>query len=647
MHFAHSRSPFAVLITRCAVSALLFVAALVATASPALAQMRGQVYVSGLHQPVAFVQDPTNPAIQFVVQKEGVIRVVSGGALQPGAFLDLSADISTDGERGLVSLAFPPDAATSRRFFVAFANTSGNLVVSRFHRSLDPLAADKSSRFDLQWSTGERSIPHPHTLHYGANLVFGPDGLLFVGTGDGGEPNDASHNAQNTGSLLGKMLRIDVNVGDGDVEGFDIPAGNPFAGGGGAPEIWSIGFRNPWRFSIDDPARGGTGALIIADVGEDAIEELNYEPAGRPGRNYGWRNREGAHDHALDPPPAYGPLTDPIFEYDHGFGRSITGGYVYRGAGIPAMQGRYIFADFVRGKVCSLALNVDPASGEATASDLREHTSEINSGALLRMISSFGLDANGEIYAINYLDGTIVALKASTPPAPVLRIETPINGATVRQPFTISGWALDPAAANPGIGTIHVWAFPAVPGPARFIGVASYGISRPDVAAIYGPQFVQTGFTIPARGLPPGGYWIAAYGWVNAVQNFTAVATAFVNIEPAGVVTVDTPANGSTVDSAFMVAGWAIDPAAVSGAGVSTIHIWGFRADGTQTVFLGVPQMFNRPDVGAAFGSQFLHSGYGTIVTTLSPGTWWIAVYAMSAVSGQFDATQAFWVVVR
>ena len=289
---------------KCALSAL--VVSLV-TAAPVRAQLRGQVFVSGLIHPLAFVQDPANAGVQFVVQKEGIIRVVLNGSLQSGAFLDLSDQISTDGERGLLGLAFPADAATNGRFFVSFADINGNLVVARFHRSLDPLLADPASRFDLQWSTGVRAIPHPENLHYGANLIFAPDGLLFVGTGDGGELNDASHHAQNPASLLGKLLRIDVNVGDGDPEGFDVPAGNPFLGGGGAPEVWAIGLRNPWRSSFDDPARGGTGALIIGDVGESAIEELNYEPAGRPGRNYGWRNREGAHDHELDPPPGVRP----------------------------------------------------------------------------------------------------------------------------------------------------------------------------------------------------------------------------------------------------------------------------------------------------------------------------------------------------
>ena len=626
---------------KCALSAL--VVSLV-TAAPVRAQLRGQVFVSGLIHPLAFVQDPANAGVQFVVQKEGVIRIVQNGSLLSGAFLDLSGQISTDGERGLLGLAFPPDAATSGRFFVSFADINGNLVVARFHRSPDPLVADPASRFDLQWSTGSRAIPHPENLHYGANLIFAPDGLLFIGTGDGGEPNDASHHAQNPASLLGKLLRIDVSVGDGDPEGFDVPAGNPFLGGGGAPEVWAIGLRNPWRSSFDDPARGGTGALIIADVGENAVEELNYEPAGRPGRNYGWRNREGAHDHELDPPPAYDPLTDPVFEYDHGFGRSITGGYVYRGTANPAMSGRYVFGDFVRGKVLSIAINVDGA-GEGIASDFRDHTSEVTATAQLRGISSFGTDAAGEIYAVNYFDGTIVALRPATAQAPLLQVDSPASGSQMRQPFALSGFALDPAASNPGISTIHVWAFSST-GQARFIGVANYGLSRPDVAAVYGPQFTASGYSINVKGLPPGDYLVGLYAWVNSTQNFSAVASLSVTVVPAGIVVVDVPASGSTLNPAFYVAGWAIDPAAPTGTGVSTIHMWGFNADGT-ALFLGVPDVVDRPDVAAYFGSQqFLHSGYAKVVN-LTPGTWWIGVYVQSAVSGQFDASQAFWVVVR
>jgi glucose/arabinose dehydrogenase len=646
MHFVLGRKFENLTSPRCALTAL---AVILLSAVPVSAQLRGQILVSGLTHPVAFVQDPTNPAVQYVVQKEGVIRTVHNGSLLPTPFLDLSDAITTDGERGLLCLAFPPDAAATGRFFVSFADSEGSLVVSRFQRSGDPLVADRSTRFDLQWSTGGRAIPHTENIHYSGNLIFGPDGLLFIGVGDGGEPNDASHQAQATSSLLGKLLRVDVNVGGDDPKGLNIPAGNPFIDGGGAPEVWAIGLRNPWRFSIDDPARGGTGALLLTDVGEDTIEELNYEPTGRPGRNYGWRNREGAHDHASDPPPAYGPLTDPMFEYDHGFGRSITGGFVYRGTGNAAMSGRYIFGDFVRGKICSIAIAVD-GNGEGIASDLRDHSSEVGASVAFRTISSFGIDASGEIYAVNYADGTIIALK---PPAaqpvprdPVIQVDTPSNGTHVRQPFTITGYALDPSAPNPGIGTIHVWAFSST-GQARFLGVATYGLSRPDIAAIYGPQFTASGYSIEIKGLAPGDYLIGLYAWVNAAQNFTVMGSLAVTIDPSGMIAVDLPTAETEVASTFIIAGWALDPAAVSGTGVSTIHMWGFRAEDGAAVFLGVPDTQERPDVAQVFGQQFRLAGYGKIINTLTPGTWWISVYALSSLSGQFDSARMFWVTVR
>ena len=234
---------------KCAVSALCLFLIL---PSPADAQFRGQLYVSGLTRPVAFVQDPSNASVQFVVELGGTIRVIQGGTLLSAPFLDLRGAVGSGGERGMLSLAFPPGAAESGRFFVTFVNTAGNTVVARFYRSANPLVADASTRFDLQWSTGERFIAHPETLHYGGNLVFGAEGYLYIGTGDGGEPDDASHQAQNLSKLHGKLLRINVNVGDGDPEGLDIPPDNPFAGGP-VPEIWSIGLRNPWRFTLDDP----------------------------------------------------------------------------------------------------------------------------------------------------------------------------------------------------------------------------------------------------------------------------------------------------------------------------------------------------------------------------------------------------------
>jgi glucose/arabinose dehydrogenase len=206
------------------------------------------------------------------------------------------------------------------------------------------------------------------------------------------------------------MLRIDVNVPDTHPTGYQVPATNPFASGApiaARPEIWAFGLRNPWRYSFDDPARGGTGALVIADVGQNQWEEIDYEPANRGGRNYGWRNREGLHDNVTSRPAAYLPLVDPIHEYDHTVGQSITGGYVYRGASLPAsFKGRYFFADFVQGRVWSIALTVD-ATGEARASALIEHTAELSTSARFGSVSSFGMDGDGELYLVSYSLGRI------------------------------------------------------------------------------------------------------------------------------------------------------------------------------------------------------------------------------------------------
>src|SRR5262245_28945208 len=300
------------------------------------AQLRTRVYVTGLTTPVAFVQDPTDRDVKFIVQQDGRIRVFRGTTLLPTDFLNLASTIVSGGEQGLLGLAFPPDAATNRRFFVHFTDRGGNIVDSRFRRSGDPLVADPASRFDLRWGgpSGAAYIPHPFGNHNAGHLAFGPDGYVYIGQGDGGSADDPGNRAQTPTELLGKMLRIDVGVGDDDPVGYRIPPDNPFVGTGTRPEIWAFGLRNPWRYNFDDPARGGTGALVIADVGQNAWEEVDYEPAGRGGRNYGWRNREGAHAYIGSRPPAFLPLVDPIHEYNHSVGASITGGFVYRGSAL-------------------------------------------------------------------------------------------------------------------------------------------------------------------------------------------------------------------------------------------------------------------------------------------------------------------------
>jgi len=403
---------------------LLLLSSLVTTGHARVSALHARVFASGFSSPVLFLQDPTDRTVQFVVEQGGRIRVVRSGSVLPTDFLDLRNSISAGGERGLLGMAIPGDG--SGRIFVNFTNPAGDTVVARFRRSSNPLIADAASRFDLHWSGGAAVIPQPYSNHNGGNLVFGIDGYLYVGMGDGGSGDDPEHRAQNLSELLGKMLRIDVGVPDADPSGFRIPPDNPYASGGGRPEIWSVGLRNPWRFSFDDPSRGGTGALVIGDVGQNQYEEVDYEPRGRGGRNYGWRNREGAHDNVTSRPPAFLPLVDPIHEYTHAVGQSITGGFVYRGRSLGTdFVGRYFFADYVQGRVWSIGLTVDAQTGEAQASGLVEHTSELSADTPVGNVSSFGLDGDGELYVVSYSRGAVLRLFGQTtaPTAPTgLRI---------------------------------------------------------------------------------------------------------------------------------------------------------------------------------------------------------------------------------
>ena len=393
------------------------VIALTVTPPAALAQLRGELVAGGFTQPVGFVQDPTDHSVFLVVQQDGRVRVLRSGTVQATDYLDLRGVVLNSGEQGLLGFAFAPDYATSGRVFVNFVNLAGHTVIARFTRSAsNPLRAEPSSRFDFLWPGGQRQIIQPFANHNGGNLVFGPDGYLYIGMGDGGSGNDPFHNAQNPQTLLGKMLRLDVRVPDNDPEGYNIPPSNPFAGTPGVlGEIWSFGLRNPWRYSFDNPSRGGTGAMLIGDVGQGGWEEIDYEPAGRGGRNYGWRNREGAHNNVTNLPAFSTPLIDPVHEYPHGAGASVTGGFVYRGTELGAgTRGRYFFADFVQSRIWSVRLAAGPG-GEATATDVREHTAELGVGTAMRLPSSFGEGADGELYVVSYL-GTVHRLRGTGPP---------------------------------------------------------------------------------------------------------------------------------------------------------------------------------------------------------------------------------------
>ena len=382
-----------------------------AHAQPAL---RARLLGEGFTRPVAVVVDPVVPGAVHVVQQDGLVLTFVNGAPRATPFLDLTSVVTEiHDERGLLGMAFPPDAAATGRVFVNFTNRTGagNTVVARFTRSAaDPLVVDMASRFDLMWpATGggrQPFITQPFANHNGGNLAFGPDGYLYIGMGDGGAGDDPDNLAQTPTSLLGKMLRIDV--AGNPPNGYRIPPGNPDFTmvnppiTNALPEIWSFGLRNPWRYSFDNVGPGATGALVIGDVGQGAREEINYEPAGRGGSNYGWSVFEGRIENPATAGrmPAYLPVTEPIFDYPRTSGNVITGGYVYRGTRLGGFyQGRYFYADCGSGRIWSLGLTIG-SMGDAVASDNRDHTAEL--GGPFRCITSFARDGAGELYFMDF-----------------------------------------------------------------------------------------------------------------------------------------------------------------------------------------------------------------------------------------------------
>jgi glucose/arabinose dehydrogenase len=312
------------------------------------------------------------------VEKTGAIRIISDGVLLPDPFLDLSSRISNGDEQGLLGMAFDPDYATTGRFIVHFTDPAGNTTLSRFQVSANPDVADPASELVIL------TAAQPFANHNGGQVAFGPDGFLYLGLGDGGSGGDPGNRGQDLTDLLGSILRIDVR----STEPYAVPADNPFVQSG-APEVWSYGLRNPWRFSFDR----ATGDLYIADVGERAWEEVNISTAAQGsgrGANYGWNIMEGT-DCFLASGCDQNGLTLPVLEYGHGEGCSITGGYVYRGSAIPALQGRYFYADFCQRWVRSF-VHTDEGVTEQT-----EWPSLMPPGAVL----SFGEDALGELYILD------------------------------------------------------------------------------------------------------------------------------------------------------------------------------------------------------------------------------------------------------
>ncbi len=352
-----------------------------------------QPIAQGLTRPVLVTYAGDGSNRLFVVEQTGRISILEDGNLSRTPFLDIGDKITTRGnEQGLLGLVFDPHFTENGFFYVNYSRAQdGDNVIERYKVSDDPNVADPNSAKTLL------TIDGLEPNHNGGMLAFGPDGYLYIGTGDGGGAGDrhgSIGNGQSLDTLLGKILRIDVN---GDP--YAVPADNPFVNQAGArSEIWAYGLRNPWRFSFDR----ATGDLYIADVGQGAIEEVDFQPAAsRGGENYGWRLAEGSQCYNPRDNCDTSNLVMPIAEYSHDFGCSITGGYVYRGQEFPVLVGQYLFADYCTGIVWATARD---ASGTW-------HTRQV--GKFDDTISSFGEDAVGELYVVGHGSGTIYKLTAS------------------------------------------------------------------------------------------------------------------------------------------------------------------------------------------------------------------------------------------
>ena len=335
------------------------------------------VAADGFDHPV-FLGTAPGDARLFVVEQPGRVRWIENGKPSVAVFAELTSEVRYGGERGLLGLAFHPAFEHNGFVFVNYTDKSGDTQIMRYTVKRDRSAIDPASAKRIL------RVKQPFANHNGGHLAFGPDGMLYVGMGDGGAGGDPMGNGQNRHALLGKMLRIDVDHG----EPYAIPAGNPFRNRArdGAPEIWSLGMRNPWRWSFDFEGR----RLIIADVGQNKYEEVNVVDASKGGLNYGWSVREGLHAFGW-PRPRPANLVEPVVEYDHTEGCSVTGGYAYRGRAMPQLAGAIFFSDFCSGWLRSFRYE----NGRVT------DRTEWNVGTLGN-VSSFGEDANRELYAVTH-----------------------------------------------------------------------------------------------------------------------------------------------------------------------------------------------------------------------------------------------------
>ena len=361
------------LAVRVAGAAELRVPALAGPGSANVTLVAERIIDRSLSSGLTHVDAPRGDARLFLVESRGYILLLENGVVRPTPVLDITDRVRFGGEQGLLSMAFHPAYASNGHFFVNYTDVNGHTVIERYTLPAGASVAQRSSARRILF------IEQPFDNHNGGQLAFGPDGMLYIGMGDGGAGNDPLNAGQDPSTLLGKMLRIDVDAGDP----YAVPASNPFVGRAGyRPEIWALGLRNPWRFSIDV----ASGAVFIADVGQGGWEEVNAAPWNAAGLNYGWRLMEGSSCYIPRPCDPTG-LTLPVVAYDHTQGCSIIGGYVYRGARIPELVGHYVYADHCRQWIRSFRLE------NGVAVDHREWTmGDVGN------FMSFGVGGDGELY---------------------------------------------------------------------------------------------------------------------------------------------------------------------------------------------------------------------------------------------------------
>jgi glucose/arabinose dehydrogenase len=381
--------------------AALFIGALVAPAATSAAVVPSRIHLglvevaTGLSSPLLVTHAGDGSQRMFVVEQTGKVRIIKDGSLVASPFIDLSRSVSRGGEQGLLGMAFHPGYESNGKVYLSYTDLNGTSVIREYRVSSNPDRLNGSSGRTLL------RVKQPYANHNGGHIAFGPDGLLYVGLGDGGSGGDPGNRAQSVRTLLGKLLRIDVNRRTGSLQ-YGIPSSNPYVGRSGLDQIWASGLRNPWRFSFDR----ATGDLWIGDVGQGNWEEVDRASA-RTGRNagrglnFGWRAMEGAHCFRPSSGCVRTGKTLPLTEYGHTAGRcSITGGYVYRGAAYPDLIGAYFFGDYCSGEIWY----VDRGAARGVSATRARDTAA--------QITSFGEDESGELYLTD-VGGTVYRLTDS------------------------------------------------------------------------------------------------------------------------------------------------------------------------------------------------------------------------------------------